>query len=317
MTIRLSILTAFTTRAIIIILLINLNMSPANALFTEPQPQDPNEDVFFGIVPKAFGSPYRMSGIAPDGIASVFFQSEPVILELVLKNYTKRAIPIAGTKGRWTNMIEWQILKDGTKFDLRKVKMVDRSTEIKLNSFGRPVNSNSVGILTIGGGESAKKEISLVLADGSAIPAGKYKVNLLLSPNSLGSQFPQPDRTIPAQADFIVKKIEGLGDRLNYYSHLVQRYWLNKEYDKAHLTIKQMLDVNPNSLFAYVILGEIFCEKGNPQQAAESIKKAMNILENNSDKNHRYFDQEHLREQNIASLKERLINIPSRCGKKP
>jgi Tfp pilus assembly protein PilF len=78
-----------------------------------------------------------------------------------------------------------------------------------------------------------------------------------------------------------------------------------------------MLDVNPNSLFAYVILGEIFCEKGNPQQAAESIKKAMNILENNSDKNHRYFDQEHLREQNIASLKERLINIPSRCGKKP
>jgi tetratricopeptide (TPR) repeat protein len=314
MTIKLSILAAFTAYVIIIIGLINLQVSPAYAFL---QYQDQNEDVFFGLIPKALGNPYRMSGITPDeGISSVFFESEPIILELVVANHTKRSIPIAGKKGRWINLIEWQIHRNGTNFDFNTIKIVDRSAETKLNSFGRPMSGNSVDVLSLGVGEGIKKEISLVSSSGATLPFGKYKVSVLLMPSSLGNQFPQPNRAIPAEADFIVKKIVSPSDRLGYYSHLVQRHFITKEYDKARSEIKQMLSLNPNSIFAYTMLGDMYCEQGEHQQAAESFKKCITILEHNLDNYHRYSDQKHLREGLIASLKEKLNYLPTRCGKR-
>lgn len=292
--------------------MVNPQSPPVSAFYA--QSQDPTEDVFFGLIPKALGSPYRMSGIASDVTASVFFQSEPIILEMIITNHTKRPIPVAGTKGRWVNLLEWQILKDGAELDPRKVKMADRSAEIKLSASGSPMNSDSIDILTLGIGESIKKEISLVSVNGAALPVGKYKIVALLTPNSLGNQFPQPNRAIQAQTDFIVTKIESLGDQLSYYSRLAQRYKIDKEYDKAQAILKQMLRLNPNSIFAFTTLGDMSCEQGKPQQASEYFRKAITILENNLDENHRSFDQKYLRESLIAVLKQKLAS--GRCAKR-
>jgi hypothetical protein len=305
------ILLALAAQAIFIILMIKSLYSPGNTIFA--QSYYPNEDVYFGLIPKGLGSPYSISGIKSNELNPiVFFQSEPIILELMLTNFTKSSIPIAGTKGRWISLIEWQILKDGTVLDQNIIKMVDRSAEVKLDSFGKQIKSNSVEILNLGVGEGIKKEISIVSPNGFQLPFGKYKVSILLKPNSLGSQFPQPNRAIPAQADFIVKKIESLGDRLNYFAHLVQRHFIDKEYDKAHGAIKDMIALEQNSIFAYTMLGEIYCLQDKPQQSSESLKKAIMILENNLDKNHRLFNYKPLREDQQSILKERLALGPCR-----
>ncbi len=311
MTSRLSLPTAFAAQVFVIILMTSPHISTVNASFD--QSQDAIDDVGFNLVPMALGSPYPTSGIAPGRFSYVFFQSEPVILELVLINHTKRSIPIAGNKGRWLDLIEWQIFKDETKVDQQKIKMVDRSAEIKLNSYGGPMSGNSVDMLTLGLGEGIKKVFSLVSLDGTALPFGEYKVSALLTPNSLGDPFPYLNRAIPAQADFIVKNIEGIGDQLSYYSHQVQRHFMNREYDKSEAAIKLLQKLHPNSLFAYQMLGEIYCLQGKPQEASESIKRAKSILENYLDKYHRCIDQKYCREDILDSLNRRIDS--SRCRK--
>uniref|UniRef100_A0A7C3PQX1 Tetratricopeptide repeat protein n=1 Tax=Oscillatoriales cyanobacterium SpSt-418 TaxID=2282169 RepID=A0A7C3PQX1_9CYAN len=285
-----------------LILLIEVLWVPART--HQIQSSDPNEDAHFAISPKAFWLPYSSADLNPGEPFYIFFRGEPIYLELWLRNNTRRPIPISGSAGRWPDLISWKIYKDGIEIGAKMVKLLDLSAEVKLDSTGRPIVGKFVDMSTLNPGEAVRKEITLTQRDGTNLTLGTYKISLLFEPRSLGSQFPLPNRQIPAGTDFGIKEIKTRNDKLNYYFHLVQIYRRKKEHKKAQTVINEMLKLNPNSIAAFLELGWLYYEQGKAEQAVEAINKAIKITEMNLDPENIVSHQTHMREDSISFLKQ-------------
>lgn len=268
------------------------------------------EDVDFTIVPLAFGAPYRSIQKSTNDPLYVFFQAEPISIELRLINRTKLPVPISSPTSRWLDLVSWNIYKDNIELDNKKFKMVNLSAETKIDSTGATVakTNKAMELSTIGSGEGVKIELGFTQADGSGLKSGVYKVRLTLTPKSLGSRFPMANRQIPAEVVFGVKEVITKNDRLNYYSNLAERHRRSKEYGRALEFISKMLELNQNSTPAFNTLGWIYFDQGKTNQAVEAINKAIRIIEMNLDPEYISSQEKRTRDESVAHLKQ-LINL--------